>query len=124
MSTKYTEDHEWVRAEDDLMVVGITDYAQEQLGEIVFVEPPDIDRELTKGEDAAVIESVKAAGEVKTPISGVVVAINESLEDAPEKVNEDPNGGGWIFKIRPTDNSEMDSLMDEAAYATLLESLS
>lgn len=123
MSTKYTEDHEWVRAEDDLMVVGITDYAQEQLGEIVFVEPPDIDRELSKGEEAAVIESVKAAGEVKTPLSGVVVAINESLEDAPEKVNQDPAGEGWIFKIRPTDSGEMASLMDEAAYATWLESL-
>ena len=123
MSTRYTDDHEWAREEDDLVVVGITDYAQEQLGEVVFVEPPDLDRELAKGEDAAVIESVKAAGEVKAPVSGIVVAVNESLADAPEKVNEDPDGEGWIFKIKPADNSEMASLMDDAAYSSLIESL-
>ncbi len=123
MSTKYTEDHEWVREEAELVVVGITDYAQQQLGEIVFVEPPEIGCELTKGDEAAVIESVKAAGEVKAPISGVVVAVNESLEDTPEKVNEAPDGEGWIFKMRPTDSSEMASLMDDSAYDALLESL-
>ncbi len=123
MSTRYTDDHEWAREEDDLVVVGITDYAQQQLGEIVFVEPPDLDRELAKGEDAAVIESVKAAGEVKAPVSGIVVAVNESLADAPEKVNEAPDGEGWIFKIKPSDSSEMASLMDHAAYSSLLESL-
>ncbi len=123
MSTRYTDDHEWAREEDNLVVVGITDYAQQQLGEIVFVEPPEIDRELTKGEDAAVIESVKAAGEVKAPVGGVVVAINELLEDEPEKINEDPSGAGWIFKIKPSDNSEMANLMDDAAYRSLLESL-
>ncbi|WP_423907229.1 glycine cleavage system protein GcvH [Candidatus Spongiihabitans sp.] len=123
MSTKYTDDHEWAREEDDLVVVGITDYAQQQLGEVVFVEPPDLDRELAKGEDAAVIESVKAAGEVKAPVSGIVVAVNESLADAPEKVNEDPDGEGWIFKIKPSDSSEIASLMDDAAYSSLIESL-
>lgn len=123
MSTRYTDDHEWAREEDDLVVVGITDYAQQQLGEIVFVEPPDLDRELAKGEDAAVIESVKAAGEVKAPVSGIVVAVNESLADAPEKVNEDPDGEGWIFKIKPSDSSEMTNLMEHAAYSSLLESL-
>ena len=123
MSTKYTEDHEWVRQEGELAVVGITDYAQEQLGEIVFVEPPEVDQVLTKGEEVAVIESVKAAGEVKAPISGVVVAVNELLDDEPEKINEAPSGEGWIFKIKPSDSSEMDELMDDAAYNALLESL-
>lgn len=123
MSTKYTNDHEWAREEDGLVVVGITDYAQQQLGEIVFVEPPELDQELSSGQDAAVIESVKAAGEVKSPLSGIVVAVNEALEDAPETVNSDPDGGGWIFKIKPNDLSEMASLMDDAAYQSLLESL-
>ncbi len=121
MSTKYTEDHEWVRQEGELAVVGITDYAQEQLGEIVFVEPPEVDQVLTKGEEVAVIESVKAAGEVKAPISGVVVAVNELLDDEPEKINEAPSGEGWIFKIKPSHSSEMDELMDDMAYNALLE---
>jgi glycine cleavage system H protein len=123
MTTRYTEDHEWAREENDLVVVGITDYAQEQLGEVVYVEFPEIDRELGQGEDAAVVESVKAAGEVKSPIGGTVVAVNEALEDAPEKLNEDPAGEGWIYKIRPGDSSELESLMDDDAYKSLLESL-
>ncbi len=123
MATRYTDDHEWAREEGDLVVVGITDYAQQQLGEVVFVEPPDIDRELAKGEDAAVVESVKAAGEIKSPISGVVVEVNELLSDEPEKVNDDPDGDGWIFKIKPTDSSEFASLMDDAAYSALIETL-
>lgn len=123
MSKRYTDDHEWCKEEDGLVVVGVTDYAQQQLGEIVFVEPPELERELAKGEEAAVIESVKAAGEVKSPLGGTVVAVNESLTDAPEKVNEDPDGEGWIFKIKPADSSQLESLMDEAAYRSLLESL-
>ena len=123
MTTKYTDDHEWARLEGDLVVIGITDYAQEQLGEVVFVELPDIDRELNQGEDSAVIESVKAAGELKSPLGGTVVAVNESLEDAPEKINDDPAGEGWIYKIKPGDNSEFENLMDEDAYKALLDSL-
>ena len=123
MTTKYTDDHEWAREEGELIVVGITDYAQEQLGEVVFVELPDVDRELGQGEDAAVVESVKAAGEVKSPVGGTVVEVNSALEDAPEKLNEDPAGEGWIYKVRPADSSEFESLMDEQAYQSLLETL-
>ena len=124
MTTKYTEDHEWARQEGDMLVVGITDYAQEQLGEVVFVELPDIDRSLDQSEEAAVIESVKAAGEIKSPVGGTVVEVNEELNDNPEKINEDPVGDGWVYKIKPADNSEFDSLMDDAAYNALIESLS
>ena len=124
MTTKYTEDHEWVRTEGDLLVVGITDYAQEQLGEVVFVELPDIDRNLDQREEAAVIESVKAAGEIKSPVGGTVVEVNETLNNNPEKINEDPAGDGWVYKIKPTDSNEFEVLMDEAAYNALVESLS
>jgi len=124
MTTKYTEDHEWARQEGEMLVVGITDYAQEQLGEVVFVELPDIDRSLDHSEEAAVIESVKAAGEIKSPVGGTVVEVNEELNDNPEKINEDPVGDGWVYKIKPADNSEFDSLMDDAAYNALIESLS
>lgn len=124
MTTKYTEDHEWARQEGDLVVIGITNYAQEQLGEVVFVELPDVDRELSKGEEAVVIESVKAAGEIKSPIGGTIVEINEALTDAPETINSDPAGDGWVYKIKPSDNAELDGLMDDAAYQALVESLS
>ena len=124
MTTKYTEDHEWARQEGDLLVVGITDYAQEQLGEVVFVELPDIDRSLDQREEAAVIESVKAAGEIKSPVGGTVVEVNEALNDNPEKINEDPSGDGWVYKLKPSDNSGFDNLMDDAAYKALVESLS
>ena len=124
MTTKYTEDHEWARQEGELLVVGITDYAQEQLGEVVFVELPDIDRSLDNREESAVIESVKAAGEIKSPVGGTVVEVNEALNDNPEKINEDPSGDGWVYKIKPADSSEFDALMDDAAYKTLVESLS
>ena len=124
MTTKYTEDHEWARQEGELLVVGITDYAQEQLGEVVFVELPDIDRNLDNREEAAVIESVKAAGEIKSPVGGTVVEVNEVLNDNPEKINEDPSGDGWVYKVKPVDSSEFDALMDDAAYKTLVESLS
>jgi len=123
MTTKFTDDHEWARVEGDHIVVGITNFAQGQLGEIVFIELPDIDRELSKGEDAAVIESVKAAGEIKSPVSGVVVAVNEALNDSPEKVNEDPDGEGWVYKVKPSDTSEMNALHDLASYESYLETL-
>ena len=114
---RYTEDHEWVRIEGDLAVVGITDYAQEQLGDLVHIELPEIDRELEQGDDAAVIESVKAAGDVKSPVSGTVVAVNEALEDDPSVINSDPTGDGWVYKLTISDPAELEGLMDEAAYA-------
>ncbi len=123
MTTKYTDDHEWAREDAGVVTVGITDYAQAQLGEIVFVELPEIDRTVEQGEEAAVVESVKAAGEVKSPVSGVVVEINEILDNAPETVNDDPLGEGWFFKLQVADNSELDALMDEEAYQGLLDSL-
>ena len=121
---RFTEDHEWVRIEDgDVAVVGITDYAQDQLGELVFVELPEVGAELDQGEEGAVIESVKAAGELKLPIGGTVTEVNESLVDEPGQVNADPTGDGWFFRLRVKDASELDGLMDEAAYGAWLESL-
>ncbi len=97
-AVKFTKDHEWILMQDDgIGVIGITDYAQDQLGELVYVELPEIDKELSGGSDAVVIESVKAAGEVKTPVSGTVVEVNEALVDEPEKVNSDPMGDGWFI---------------------------
>ena len=120
----FTEDHEWIRIEDDdVAVVGITDYAQEQLGELVFVELPDIASELVQGDEAAVIESVKAAGELKMPVSGTVTEVNDSLVDEPGQVNADPIGHGWFFRIQVRDASELDGLMDETAYQAYLVSL-
>lgn len=119
---KYTEDHEWVRLEEDgSATVGITDHAQEQLGDLVFVELPDIDRELDKGEDAAVIESVKSASELKSPISGTVIVVNELLVDDPTSVNGDPMGDGWFFKLQPADAAELDGLLDADTYAELTD---
>ena len=120
----FTEDHEWIRMEDDdTAVVGVTDYAQEQLGELVFVELPEVGAELDQGEEAAVIESVKAAGELKMPVGGTVTEVNESLVDEPGQVNADPAGDGWFLRIRVNDASELDGLMDETAYEAHLESL-
>ena len=121
---KFTKDHEWILLEDDgIGVIGITDYAQDQLGELVYVELPEIDTELSGGSDAVVIESVKAAGEVKAPVSGTVVAVNEALADEPEKVNNDPMGDGWFIKMKITDTSELDDLMDEDAYKKYTDDL-
>jgi glycine cleavage system H protein len=121
---KYTKDHEWILMEDDeIGVVGITDYAQDQLGELVYVELPEVDQEFGAGSDAVVIESVKAAGEVKAPVSGTIVEINETLADEPEKVNSDPMGEGWFIKLRVNDASELDELMDEEAYNEYTEEL-
>jgi glycine cleavage system H protein len=112
-----TEDHEWIRIEPDgTGTVGITQYAQEQLGDIVFVELPEVGRRLQRGEDAAVIESVKAAAECKAPVSGTVTEVNAALADEPGKVNVDPTGGGWFFRMKPDDSAELDALMDEATY--------
>ncbi len=123
-AVKFTKDHEWILMQDDgIGVIGITDYAQDQLGELVYVELPEIDKELGTGSDAVVIESVKAAGEVKAPVSGTVVAVNEALADEPETVNNDPMGEGWFIKIKITDTSELDELMDEDAYKEYTDEL-
>ena len=122
--TKFTEDHEWVTIDDDNSgTVGITDYAQEQLGEVVFVELPEVGTEVAQGDEMAVIESVKAAGEIKSPLSGNVTEVNNSLDNDPGKINEEPMGDGWIYKLTVADASELDTLMDEAAYRTFIEGL-
>jgi len=118
---RFTKDHEWVRLEDDLAVVGITDYAQSQLGDVVYVELPEIGRRVAQGKEAAVVESVKAASEVYAPVSGDVAEVNEALAADPAKVNTDPMGDGWFLKLRLDDPTELDSLMDEAAYRRLVE---
>ena len=117
MSTfRFTRDHEWDRLDGDLAIVGITDYAQSQLGDVVYVELPEIGRRVEKGKEAAVVESVKAASEVYAPVSGEVVEINETLTGDPAKVNADAMGEGWFFKLRLDDPQELDDLMDEAEY--------
>ena len=121
---RYTDDHEWARLEGHTVTVGITAFAQDQLGELVFVELPTLGGAVTQGDEAAVVESVKAAGEVKSPVGGTIMEINESLVDTPEKVNDDPMGEGWIFKVAITDPTEWESLMDEAAYAALVANAS
>lgn len=113
---KYTEEHEWLRVEDDVVVVGITAHASEQLGDVVFVELPEVGTEVSKDDDAVVIESVKAASDILAPIDGEIVEVNEVLADEPGKVNEDPEGDAWFFKIKASDPSQMDDYMDEAAY--------
>jgi len=121
---RYTKDHEWILMEDgDVGVIGITDYAQDQLGELVYVELPALEDSVDAGGDIVVIESVKAAGEVKAPVSGSVVAINEALVDEPEKVNNDPMGEGWFIKLKISDSGELDALMDEDAYKEYTDSL-
>ena len=121
---RYTDDHEWARLEGHTVTVGITAFAQDQLGELVFVELPTLGGAVTQGDEAAVVESVKAAGEVKSPVGGTIMEINESLVDTPEKVNDDPMGEGWIYKVAITDPTEWESLMDEAAYAALVANTS
>ena len=113
---KYSEDHEWIQVEGDIGTIGISNYAQEQLGDIVFVELPEIGRAVKRGEEVAVIESVKAAADCKAPVGGTVIEVNKLLADDPGKVNQDPTGAGWFFKLRIEDARELDSLMDEAAY--------
>jgi glycine cleavage system H protein len=123
MTTYYTKDHEWVRVEGNQATVGISSPAQEQLGDIVFAEAPAAGRSLRKGEEAAVVESVKAASDVYSPISGTVVEGNPAIADDPAIINNDPEGGGWFFKIEVSDPSELDGLMDEAAYREFVASL-
>jgi len=113
---RYTEDHEWVMVSGDEATVGISHHAQEQLGDIVFVELPDVGKALTKGKEAAVVESVKAASEIYAPLDGEVTAVNEALNDEPAKVNSDAEGDGWFFKMKLKDPSQLDGLMDAAAY--------
>lgn len=122
-NAKYTEDHEWINIEGDSATIGISPYAAGQLGDVVYVELPDIEKELAKGDEACVVESVKAASEVYAPISGTVTEVNSVLEDAPETVNTDAVGEGWFFKMTLSDTSELDGLMDEAAYKAYCEDL-
>jgi glycine cleavage system H protein len=119
----YTKEHEYIRVEGDLGTIGISDYAQTQLGDVVFVELPDIGKVLAKGGEAAVVESVKAASEIYAPVAGEVTEVNSALQDAPSHVNEDPQGDGWFFKIKLSDPAELTGLMDEAAYAEFLKTL-
>ncbi len=118
---RFSAEHEWVRREGGLAVIGITDYAQSQLGDVVYVELPAIGRQLEKGKEAATVESVKAASEVYAPVSGEVVATNDAIVADPAKVNADPQGEGWFFKLRIKDPKELDALMDEAAYKRFIE---
>jgi glycine cleavage system H protein len=120
---KYTDQHEWLSVEGDTATVGITDYAQGQLGDVVFVELPETGKAFAAGDQAAVVESVKAAAEVYAPISGEIVEVNEELSGKPELVNEDAAGDGWFFKISIDDPKELDSLMDEAEYAKFVKDL-
>jgi glycine cleavage system H protein len=123
MTTRYTKDHEYIRVEGDTGVVGITDYAQSQLGDVVYVELPSVGKAVEKGGEAAVVESVKAASEIYAPVSGEVVEINGSLEGAPGTVNEDPAGRGWFLKIRLKDHGELESLMTEKQYQDYVKSI-
>ena len=122
MTFYYTEEHEWIRVEGDEATVGITDFAQGQLGDIVFVELPDSGRQLTKGGEAAVVESVKAASDVYSPVDGEVVESNSALSDDPSLANSDPEGEGWFFKLRLTNAAQLDGLMDADAYQAFVDS--
>jgi glycine cleavage system H protein len=113
---KFTEDHEWISIDGDVATVGITDFAQEQLGDVVFVDLPDAGTAVEKGGEVAVVETVKAASDIYAPVTGEVTEINADLEDEPTKVNQDAQGSGWFMKIKMSDASELDNLMDEAAY--------
>ncbi|MGZ0244744.1 MAG: glycine cleavage system protein GcvH [Alphaproteobacteria bacterium] len=113
---KYSKEHEWIRLEDDIATVGISNFAQEQLGDVVFVELPEVGKQVVQNGDAAVVESVKAASEVYAPLTGKIVEVNAALEEDPELVNQSPTGDGWFMKIRLSDASQLDGMMDEAAY--------
>lgn len=120
---KYTEDHEYIRVDGDIAMVGISNYAQEQLGDVVFVELPEVGKAVSKGDEAAVVESVKAASEVYAPVSGEIAETNADLEANPGMVNEDAEGGAWFVKIKMSDKSELDAYMDADAYAKFVEGL-
>ena len=123
MSTYYTKDHEWVRVDGTTATVGITAYAAEQLGDVVFVELPAIGKQVTKGGEAAVVESVKAASEVYAPLTGEVIAVNSELEGEPAKVNAEPTGAGWFVKLKLSNTAELKDLMSEAAYNDYVKGL-
>ena len=122
-SVKYSQEHEWIGVEGDLGTIGITQYAQEQLGDVVFVELPKAGRKVAKGEACAVVESVKAASDIYAPVSGEVADSNPALADAPGDVNAEPMGKGWFFKLKLADKGELDGLMDEAAYDAFVKTL-
>lgn len=123
MSLYFTKEHEWIRVDGDIATVGITDHAQEQLGDIVFAEVPETGRRVGKGQEAAVVESVKAASDVYAPVSGEVVEGNSKVSDDPAVVNSDPEGEGWFFKLKLENPSELEGLMDEAAYRDWVKTL-
>jgi glycine cleavage system H protein len=123
MSLYFTKEHEWIRVEGDTATIGISDHAQEQLGDIVFAEVPEAGRRLSKGQEAAVVESVKAASDVYAPVSGEVIEGNQAVADDPALVNSDPEGQGWFFKLKLSDPSELEGLMDEAAYRAWIKTL-
>jgi len=123
MSLYFTKDHEWIRVDGNQGTVGISSHAQEQLGDIVFVEVPEAGREIRKGQEAAVVESVKAASDVYSPISGSVIEGNQAIADDPSLVNNDPEGAGWFFKIEVKDTSELDGMMDEGSYRDWIKTL-
>ncbi|MBV9858729.1 MAG: glycine cleavage system protein GcvH [Alphaproteobacteria bacterium] len=124
MSTlRFTEDHEWVRLDGDVVAIGITDYAQSQLGDVVYVELPEPGRRVEKGKEAAVVESAKAASEVYAPVSGEVIETNQAIVEEPARVNADPMGEGWFMKVRLADAAELEGLMDEAAYTSFVAGL-
>jgi glycine cleavage system H protein len=123
MSLYFTKEHEWIRVEGDVATVGISDHAQEALGDIVFAEVPDAGRQLAKGDDAAVVESVKAASDVYSPVGGEVVEGNAAIADDPSVINRDPEGEGWFFKIRLSDPAEVEGLMSEADYREWVKTL-
>ncbi len=123
MTTYFTREHEWIKVDGDTATVGITNHAQEALGDIVFTEVPDSGKQLSKGQEAAVVESVKAASDVYSPVTGEVTEGNQAVADDPSLVNSDPEGAGWFFKIRLTDAGELDGLMDEGAYRDWVKTL-
>ena len=123
MSLHFTKDHEWIRVEGDTATVGISNHAQEALGDIVFAEVPDAGRRLAKGQEAAVVESVKAASDVYAPVSGDVIQGNQAVADDPALINSDPEGEGWFFKLRLDNPGELDGLMDEGAYREWIKTL-
>ncbi len=121
MTIKYTREHEWIRIEGDSAIVGITFYAQEQLGDVVFVELPEADTSADKGAEVAVVESVKAASDIYAPVTGTIIESNNELSERPELVNEDPENDGWFFKMQLSDPSELDDLLDEADYQAFIQ---
>ena len=123
MTTRYTKDHEWVRMEGDVAVVGISKYAAEQLGDVVYVETPQVGASFKQGADMAVVESAKAASDVYAPIGGEVIAANDALSAQPDLVNQSPEGEGWFVKLKVANKSDLDALMDEAAYADYVKGL-